>query len=428
MPRLLAALLLAAAVTAARADNWPQWRGPNNDGVCAETNLPTKWDEKTNILWKLPLPGIGASTPAVWGDRIFFTAEFEKQVVAICVSTDGKELWRIPIGSLTIHARGDEGSAATASPSTDGKHVWFFAGSGELTCVDFGGKPVWSFNLQDRYGKFKNQFGMHSTPVLYGDRIYLQIIHSGAALVAAVDKAAGNEVWKVKRESDGYAENEHSYASPMMWSNGKDAYLVVHGNDYATAHSLKDGSEIWRVADLNPQVKNVRPPEGYDPTLRFVASPVATPDLIVIPTAKRGPVVAVKPDATGTVKKDSPFVQFRFPTTPDVPAPLVKDGLVYLLDASGGFLLCLDAKTGKQMYKESFTKGRARHRASPAFAGGNVYLLSKDGGTATVVKAGPKYELVASNKLDDTFAASPAFANGRIYLRGYKSLYAIGEK
>src|SRR5262249_46535514 len=150
--------------------------------------------------------------------------------------------------------------------------------------------------------------GMHSTPVLFEDRIYLQIIHSGAALVVAVEKATGNEVWKIKRESDGFAENEHSYASPMMWSNGKRAYLIVHGNDYATAHDLKDGSEIWRVADLNPHVTGIPPPEGYDKTLRFVASPVATADLIVIPTAKKGPVVGVKPDATGLVKKDSQFL------------------------------------------------------------------------------------------------------------------------
>jgi len=421
MPRLLAVVVLAVIATAARADNWPQWRGPHNDGICAEKKLPTKWDEKTNVVWKLPLPGLGASTPAVWGERIFLTAEAEKKVVGLCISTDGKELWRIDLGTLTIHARGDEGSAATASPSTDGSHVWFFAGSGELTCVDFDGKQVWSFNLQERYGTFKNQFGMHSTPVLYGDRLYLQIIHSGAALVVALDKATGKEVWKVKRESDGYAENEHSYASPMMWSNGKDAYLIVHGNDYATAHSLKDGSEIWRLGDLNVK-------DRYEPTLRFVASPVATPDLIVVPSAKFGPVVAIKPNASGLVMKESPFVQFRFPKTPDVPAPLVKDGQVYLLDAKDNFLLCLDAKTGKQVYKETLVKGRARHRASPAFADGHVYLLSKDGGTATVVKAGPKFELVASNKLDDTFAASPAFSNGRIYLRGYKSLYAIGEK
>ena len=382
------------------------------------------------MVWKLPLPGIGGSTPAVWGDRIFFTSEDGTKVVGLCISTAGKELWRVGIGTKTRgKVMADEGNAgATASPTADGHHVWFFVPSGELSCLDMDGKEVWKFNVQDRYGKFDIQFGMHSTPAVYGDRLYLQLIHSGAALVVALDKSTGKEVWKVTRESDGYAENEHSYASPMIWTNGKDAYLVVHGNDYATAHKLNDGSEIWRVADLNPKVKNVRPPEGYDATLRFVASPLATPDLIVIPTAKKGPVVAIKPDATGTVTKDSPFVQFRFPITPDVPAPLVKDGLLYLLDANGSFMLCLDAKTGKQVYKQDLFKGRVRHRASPAYADGHVYLVSKDGGTATVLKAGPKPEIVSTNKLDDTFAASPAFANGRIYLRGNKSLYAIGEK
>src|SRR5438105_3927490 len=126
MSRLLAVVVLLFAATVAAADNWPQWRGPNNDGVCAEKNLPTKWDENTNIAWKIPLPGIGGATPVVWGDRIFVSSESDKKVVGLCISTAGKELWRVDLGNVDKHARGDEGGGATASPSTDGKHVWFF--------------------------------------------------------------------------------------------------------------------------------------------------------------------------------------------------------------------------------------------------------------------------------------------------------------
>src|SRR5439155_1393897 len=168
MKRTFAAHALAAglslfALSAASADNWPQWRGPTGDGISKETNIPTKWSATENVAWKLPLPGVSGGTPVVWGDRIFLTSE----------------------------------------------------------------------------------------------------------------------------ESDGVAECEHSYASPVLWRNGKEAYLVTHGNDYAIAHSLKDGSEIWRVGGLNPKGAK------YNRTLRFVASPVATPDLIVVPSAKRGPVVGV---------------------------------------------------------------------------------------------------------------------------------------
>src|SRR5439155_19319395 len=159
----------------------------------------------------------------------------------------------------------------------DGKYVYAFVGSGDFAAFDFDGNQVWKFNAQERYGPFKIAFGMHTTPLLYGDRLYLPMIHSGGAWVVAIDKTNGKDVWKVARKSDGHSECEHSYASPTLWQNGTDAYLVVHGNDYATAHRLSDGGEIWRVGDLNPKSK-------YRADFRFVTSPVAVADLIVVPS------------------------------------------------------------------------------------------------------------------------------------------------
>jgi outer membrane protein assembly factor BamB len=420
--RSLAALFLTASVVAApaavRAENWPQWRGPNNDGISTETNLPAEWGEGKNIAWKLPLPGMGGSTPVVWGDRIFLTSEDGSDLVLMCVGTDGKERWKRKVAAATRKIR-TEANGASATPSTDGQHVWCYFGSGDLACFDLDGKEVWHFNVQDRYGRFRIQWGMHVTPLLDGDRLYLSLIHSGAlpGLVVALDKATGKEVWKVKRESDGYAENEHSYASPVIWRKGDKACLITHGNDYAIGHSLEDGHEIWRVADLNPK-------DRYNRTLRFVASPVATPDLIVIPSAKNHPVVGLKPEATGLVKAGSKFERWRLPNgTPDVPSPLVHDGLVYLCRAENGFLTCLDAKTGKEYYAERIHT--FIHRASPVYADGKVYVTARDG-TVTVVKAGPKFVKLATNKLPDQISASPAVSGGRIYLRGFKALYAVG--
>jgi outer membrane protein assembly factor BamB len=417
--RSLAALLLAAvAAPAARAENWPQWRGPHNDGVSAETNVPAEWGEGTNIAWKLPLPGMGGSTPILWGERIFLTSEDGDDLVLMCVGTDGKERWKRKVGTGKLRYRGNEGNGASASPSTDGQHVWCFFGTGDLACFDLDGKEVWHFNAQDRYGKFKTYHGFHTSPLLDGDRLYLQLIHSNAARVLALDKATGKEVWNVERKSDGHTENEHSYASPVMWRKGDKAYLVTHGNDYAIGHRLEDGAEIWRVGDLNPKAR-------YNAFLRFVASPVATPDLIVIPTAKDHPVVGLRPEATGMVRAGSKFERWRLPRgTPDVPSPLVHDGLVYLC-RENGFLTCLDAKTGKQHYSERVHN--YKHRASPVYADGKVYLTAHDG-TVTVVKAGPKFEKLATNKLPDNISASPVVSGGRIYLRGYGALYAVGGK
>lgn len=413
---LVIAMLLFAPPRS-RAENWPQWRGPTYDGVSKETGLPVSWSATENIAWKLPLPGMGGSTPIVWNDRIFLTSEDGDALVLMCVSTDGKELWKRQMGvGKKRRVRSDEGNLASASPSTDGKHVYAFVGSTELACYDFEGKELWKFDTQKRYGNFRIQFGMHSTPVLYGDRLYLAFIHSGGAWVIAVDKKTGNDVWKVERKSDGRGENEHSYASPCVWTDGTNAYLIVHGNDYTTAHRLDDGSEIWRLGDLNPKTK-------YNFTLRFVASPVATANLIVVPTAKNGAVVGLKPNAAGKVSAGSSFEQWRRPNnTPDVPCPLVYDGLVYLCRETG-MLICMNAQTGAEHYQQRLHS--ARYRASPVYADGKVYLTSRDG-VVSVVKAGPKFELLASNRLPDQLSASPVIANGRIYLRGFEALYAIG--
>jgi outer membrane protein assembly factor BamB len=417
--RLAAPLcLFLLGPTLARGDNWPHWRGPNHDGISQEKGLPAELDPAKNLAWKLALPGMGSSTPAVWGDRLFFTTEAGDDLLLLCVGTDGKELWKQQLGSGRRRVRNDEGNNASSSPSTDGKHVWAFVGPGDLACFDLDGKEVWRFNPQKRYGKFQIQFGMHVTPLLHGDRLYLAFIHSGGANVIALDKATGKDVWNVERPSDGTAECEHSYASPTLWRNGDRAYLVVHGNDYATAHRLEDGKEIWRLGDLNPKAR-------YNRTLRFIASPVATPELIVVPTAKNGPVVGVKPGAEGQVTIGSPHEQWRRPSnTPDVPSPLVHDGLVYLC-RENGILICMDAKTGAELYQKPLQ--RDRYRASPVYADGKVYLTAR-GGTISVVKAGREFELLAVNKFADEFTASPVVANGRIYLRGFKALYAFDGK
>ena len=294
--RTTALLCLVLLAGLCRADNWTQWRGPNNDGISTEKNLPAEWSESKNVAWKLVLPGEGGSTPAVYEKHLFLTfqepGKASKQskrgtpgnVFLLCVGTDGKEKWRRALGPGRPTVRGDEGNGASPSPSTDGKLVYAFVGNGAFAAFDFAGNEVWRFDAQKRYGKFNIQFGMHSTPALYQGKLYFQLIHSAGAWVVCIDAKDGKDIWKVARKSDGTDENEHSYASAFIWKNGKDAYLVCHGNDYATGHQLADGKEIWRLGDLNPADK-------YKPDLRFVASPVCTPDLIVIPSAKHGPVV-----------------------------------------------------------------------------------------------------------------------------------------
>jgi len=409
--------MFLATSAAVFADNWPQWRGPTNDCISKEKNLPTKWSETETIAWKLPLPGEAGSTPIVWGDRIFLTGKDGKNLVLLCASTDGKELWKKPIGTTAGNSpKGDEGNTVSASsPCTDGKHVFTFdGGSGNLVCFDFEGQEIWKVDLQNRYGKFTMNWGTHTSPLLDGDRLYMQLLHRNAGLVIALNKADGKEIWKVKRETDARAESKESYATPSIWRKGEQEYLVTHGGDCTVAHRLTDGSEIWRVGGLNPRATD---------SLRLVASPTVSADLIVVPSAKSGPVVGVKPEATGAVNAGSKFEQWRRPDkTPDVSSPLIVDGLVYLC-GEGGILYCVDAKTGKDHYAERLHS--SRYRASPVYADGHVYCTAHDG-VVTVVKVGPKFEKVSENKLPEEIAATPVIADGKIYLRGFQNLYAIG--
>lgn len=422
--RLLASLSLVLALAAqSHAENWPQWRGVKNDGISNEKNMPVTFSPTEGVVWKLDLPGPAGSTPVVWEDRIYLTSVDGDKLVLIGADTAGKELWRQTLATGNKDVRNDEGNSASPSPCTDGKHVWAFFANGVLGCYSWDGKEVWKIDVQDRYGKLKIAFGMTSTPVLDNGRLYLQLIHGEGnpktreAVIVCLDGATGKEIWKHDRASDGRDECEHSYASPVLYRDSKQSYLVTHGADYVTAHSLEDGHELWRCGDLNPK-------GNYNQTLRFVASPVTAENMIIVPSAKNGPVFALKADGKGDVTdNEAAYYWKRAKETPDVPSPLIVDGLVYLCRENGN-LICMDAKTGEQFYNERTTADR--HRASPVYADGKIYLCARKG-TVTVVKAGKNFEILAKNEMIDSISASPAISNGRIYIRSFKALYAIGK-
>lgn len=412
-------------VQTAIAGNWGSWRGPTSNGVSTETNVPIEWSKDHNVAWRLALPGPAGATPAVWDDRVFVTTVDGSRLLLICVGTDGQEQWRRQIGLGNKDVRGDEGNSASPSPITDGKHVWSSMATGDLACFTVTGEPVWKLNLQDRYGAFNISFGMSATPVLHEGRLFLQLIHGDRdpetqeALVAAIDSLTGKHLWKTDRVTGAHSENEHSYASPMLYDFGGLTYLITHGADFTVAYSLKDGNEIWRLGGLNPQDDPGRP---YHPTLRFVASTGVADGIIVCPTAKNGPVFAIRADQRGDLtKSDAAILWIRNRNTPDVPSPLIHGDLVYLC-RENGMLLVLDRQSGEEIYMER--THNTRHRASPVYADGHIYLTARDG-KITVVKAGREFEIVARNDTTETMSASPIIADATIYLRTFDALWAI---
>ncbi len=433
LSRLLLSCCLAAwllgPIAVLRAEPWPQWRGPRGNGTSRETGLPTTWSRSENMLWRVPLPGPAGSTPAVWGDRIFLTSVDDDDLVLLCFTTDGKPAWRDVLGGGgRVRYRSDEGNNASPSPSTDGKHVWACTSNGLLVCDSVDGKRVWKIDLQERYGPYEIQFGMSSTPLLHQGRLYLQILHgkmdrtvSKNSWVVCLDAATGKELWKQPRNTDAIMENKHSYASPVLYQDDRRSFLLTHGADYIIAHRLTDGRELWRCDGIN----GVDRP--YNPFLRLVASPATGSGVIVVPSAKNGPVLCLKPDGTGDRTNDSDSYYWKWDRgTPDVPSPLIHDGLVYLLRENGN-LSCVDAKSGRRHYFQQPTE-RGRHRASPVYADGKIFTVARNTGTVCVIQAGTQFKILARNRLGEPMASSPAISGGRIYLRTFSALYAIGTK
>ncbi len=367
---------LSCGLWLAADDNWPQWRGPALDNVSDETGLPAEFNRDKNMLWRFEMPGPGGASPVVWGDQIFITTtDGEGGLHLICVGTDGVEQWRRQLQGNDRAVRMDNANLASPSPSTDGQHVWANSGAGFLECFDMEGNPVWSVDLQQRYGEFDIQFGMTSTPILDNGRLYLQLIHgnmrdratTSTGTVAALDAKTGDEIWQHQRNTDGRAENKHSYASPIIVRDGDREFLVTHGGDFVIGHSLDDGSELWRCGRMNP-------PQDYNPFLRFVASPMYRNGRLIVPSAKNGPVLCLKTDLSGDVTdNDDAFHWVLEEGTPDVSTPLLCNGLVFLTRETG-IVLCIDAATGQQVFTDRLLAGK--HRSSPVHADDKVLSLA----------------------------------------------------
>lgn len=424
-----AAAILLLLTPVAKADNWPQWRGPYSSGVSSAKEAPTEWSAEKNIAWRTELPGPAGATPIVWGERLFLTTSAGEDLLLQAYATgDGAKLWEQRVSRSNETVRGDEGNYASPSPVTDGERVAALMGDGELACFTMAGESVWRINLQERYGRFRIQFGYTSSPVIYDGRLFVQMIHGDGdpetheARIACLDLKTGDEVWVAQRVTGAEKECEHAYTSPLVIGSGADAELITHGADFVVAYDPTDGRELWRLGGMNP-------PGRYHPTLRFVASPgygqtAGGEPLLVVPTAKGGMVSGVRPGGSGDVTGTDRVLWTLPRDTPDVPTPLALGGLVYLC-SEAGVLTCVEADSGERVYKERIESDR--YRASPVAADGKVYLTSR-GGVVTVVRAGREFEVLAENDLGEPISSSPVITRGTIYLRSFDALYAIRDE
>ncbi|MFZ4731739.1 MAG: PQQ-binding-like beta-propeller repeat protein [Pirellulales bacterium] len=415
---LVVAIVPAALADQPAAQNWPGWRGPTLDGVAAGSGYATRWSPTENVRWKVTLPGLGASTPAVWGDRLMLTCSIDGHDAAVCYSRDGKELWRTNLGAAKP-GKHKKATGANSSPVTDGRQVWVYFKSGELACLDLADGAVrWKANLQEQFGEDTLWWDLGTSPVLSAKAVIVAVMQSGPSYLAAFDRATGKLLWKQDRLLGAPEEAAQSYSTPLVVAGdaakGEPAeMIVVLGADHVTAHDAADGREIWRVGGLNP---------GGERFFRSIASPVIAGDHVIAPYARGSTLTAIRRGGKGDVTATH-VAWVRKDLGADVPTPTAKDGKVYVC-TDRGTVACLDAATGKTLWSGEVEKNRNAYSASPILVDGRLVVTREDGATA-VIDVGEGFKVIGGGSVDEMTVATPVCVDGRIYLRTHDSLWCI---
>ncbi|HWJ54967.1 MAG TPA: PQQ-binding-like beta-propeller repeat protein, partial [Vicinamibacterales bacterium] len=279
---------------------WPSWRGPTRNGISRETNLPIVWSRTENVAWTLAMPSFSGSTPIVSGTRIFLNVADElhsKDAITLhlwCVDRNsGKLLWQRPLAGGNHQER--KQNMSSPSPVTDGRSVWVMTGTGVLKGFDFAGAELWTRDIQKDYGRFGLNWGYGSSPLLYGDSLYVQVLHGmrtdDPSYLLRIDKASGKTVWRVERPTAARMESPDAYTTPALLQLGSSQEIVVTGGDVVTGHDLATGKELWRAEGLNPRNNG---------DFRIVASPVVYGDVVYAASRER-PMLALKAGGRGDV-------------------------------------------------------------------------------------------------------------------------------
>ena len=399
MNRLILATLAMVPVSAARAGDWPQFRGPNAAGVSDEKNLPTEWSKTKGIKWKAELPGRGPSSPVVVGNKVYVTCSSgtrDNQLHVLCFdATTGKQLWHRQLkatGSTVAHPKS---SMAANTPVADESGVYALFATGDLAAFDADGTLRWYRSLVGDYPTITNQVGMAASPVLAAGRLIVPMDNVGESFLAAIDTKYGTNVWKVERP------REINCTTPVVRAAGNTTEVLFAGTKGLESYDATTGDSRWTFKGGAGQVP-VAVVEG---------------ESLYLPV---GGVSKFKIGAKGPEEKAA-WAAKELQT--GYPSPLVYEGKVFAA-GSQGFISCCDAKTGKVHYKE---RVKGVFWASPVGADGKVYCLNETGVCYVLDAKSDAYDLIATNELGETTLGTPAVANKTIFIKSEKALYAIGK-
>jgi outer membrane protein assembly factor BamB len=439
---LVAAFSISAAITQAGApesqqvgDNWPTWRGPTANGIASPSaNPPTKWDENTNIKWKVEIPGRGGATPVVWNDQVFVLTSiptdreskpeerakpdprfvektapptrFQKFVVLSLDRETGKLKWLNTATEAVPHEGHHEThSFAGGSPTTDGTRLYVSFGSFGIYAYDLNGNPLWKRDL----GRLHTRFGWGEavTPVVHGDSLILNWDQEADSRLIVLDAATGSTKWEVTRDE------KSSWNTPAVVEFKGKTQVILNGTKRVRSYDLADGKLIWEAGGM---------------TINAIPSPLVENGIAYVVSGYSGAAaVAIPLDSTGDVTTSDKLAWRYDKGTPYVPSPILVDGRLYFTKANTQVLTVLDAKTGKPIGNAERIPGAGSFFASPAYAAGRLYFPDQSG-TTVVMKAGDQPEVISTNKLNETINASPVIVGKTLFLRSDKNLYAIEEK
>lgn len=440
MKPLLAFLVLA---TATHAENWPQFRGPRATGVLDGANPPREWnvENRQNIRWRTEIPGLSVASPIIWGDQVFVTTAISSdpgaglrhglygdvephkdltrhvwKVYALDRKTGRIQWEHVSHEGVPKTKRHPKSTQNNATPVTDGRHLVAMFGSEGLYCYSLDGKLRWRKDVGVlNAGWFYDpdfEWGHASSPIIHRDLVIIQADRQNDSFVAAYSLDDGREVWRTPRDEI------PSWATPTVYEGQPRPELILHGTKFIRGYDPLTGRELWR---LGPNSEVVAP------------TPFEAHGLVFVTNGYRviQPIYAIRPGGAGDIspKEGSESGEFvawsRKRGGPYMPTPVVYGDLLYVV-SNDGVLTTYQAKTGDTVYQQRIAGRRGAYSASPVAADGRVYFTTEDG-EIHVVKAGPKYDLLGTNAMNEVCMATPALSPGVMVVRTLKAVYGLGE-
>ncbi len=424
-------------------DNWPSFRGAYAEGVRNNMDLPDLWDGESlkNIKWKVKIPGLAHSSPIIWGNRLFVTSTVsskgdtyfkhglygagtasddsstQKWMVYCLDKKTGTTLWeKVAYEGIPIDKRHIKSTYANSTPVTNGRVVAAFFGSHGLFVFDMNGNLIWKKDLGriniGAYDVPSYEWGSASSPIIYEDRVIVQCDTQNESFIIACAIKDGKTLWKTERDE------LPSWGTPTIYPGKQRVELITNSSNFIYGYDPLTGKEFWRLGGSS---------QITAPT------PIFKDNLIVVASGRRPekPIFVIRAGANGDIslkekETANQYVQWsKRGRGPYMPTPIIYDGYLYALQ-NMGILDCYDFTTGEAIYRRRISHQGGGFSASPVAADGKLYLSGEDG-DVFVVKAGPEYQLLATNEMGELIMASPALSDGILYIRAKDHLFAIGK-